>query len=60
MQKRQQQRFSILHTLMQLWNEHASLPIGYCYVPATTGFAPDSYRDGNMSNDDKRRPWFER
>ena len=61
MQKRQQQRFSMLHTLVQLWNEHVSLPKGYCYVPATTGFAaPDSYLGGNMSKNDKRRPWFER
>jgi len=56
MQIRQQQRFSILHTLMQLWNEHTSLPIGYCYVPATRGFAAI----GNMSKNDKIRPWFER
>ena len=61
MQKRQQQQFSMLHTLMQLWNEQVSLSKRYWYVPAGSGFtAPDSYRDGNMSNDDKKRPWFER
>ncbi len=41
-------------------NELNALPIGHCYVPATSGFGPDSYRDGNMSNDDKTRPWFKR
>ena len=56
MQKSQQQRFSMLHTLMQIWNEQLSLSIRYCYVPATKGFAAI----GNMSNDDKKRPWFER
>lgn len=56
MQKRQQQRFSMLHTQMQLWNEQVSLSIRYCHVPATTGFAAI----GKMSNDDKNRPWFER
>jgi hypothetical protein len=56
MQKRQQQRFGILHTLKQLWNEQVSLPIGYCYVPVGTGFTAIK----NMSNDDKIRPWFER
>jgi hypothetical protein len=48
------------HKQFTVWNEQSSLPIRYCYVPATTGFAPDSYRDGNMSNDDKRRPRNER
>jgi hypothetical protein len=60
MQKRQQQRFSMLHTLMQLWNEQVSLSIRYSYVPVGNGFtAPDSYRDGK-NNSDKIRPWFER
>jgi len=56
MQKRQQQQFSILHTLMQLWNEPVSLSIRYCYVPAGSGFTAI----GKKSNDDKIRPWFER
>lgn len=60
MQKRQQQRISILHTLMQRWNEQVSLSIRYCYVPATSGFAAaDSYLAGK-NNSDKIRPWFER
>lgn len=60
MQKIQQQRISILHTLMQLWNEQVSLSIRYCYVPATPGFAAtDSYQVGK-NNSDKMRPWFER
>lgn len=49
-------RLIILHTLVLLWNEHVSLPIGYCYVPAAKGFAAI----GNMNKNDKRRPWFER
>lgn len=56
MNKRQQQRFSTLHTLMQLWNEKVSLYIRYCHAPTKTGFAAI----GKMSNDDKKRPWFER
>lgn len=60
MQKRQQ-RFSVLHTLLQLWNEQVSLSRSYCYVRAAKGFAaPDGDRDGIMSNDYKIRPWFER
>lgn len=55
MQKRQQ-RFSILHTLMQSWNEQVSLSIRYSYVPAGGGFTAIK----NVSNDDKIRPWFER
>ncbi len=54
MQQLEQKQFTIQHTL-------SSLAIRYWYVPAGSGFtAPDSYRDGNMSNDDKKRPWFER
>lgn len=56
MQKRPQKRFSILHTLMQLWNEQVSLPIRYCYVPVGSGLTAIE----NKSNDDKKRPWFER
>lgn len=60
MQKRQQQQISILHTLMQLWNEQVLFSIRYCYVPATEGFAAtDSYRN-DKNNSDKIRPWFER
>ena len=44
------------HKQFKMWNELSSLPIRYCYVPATTGFATI----GNISNDDKKRPWFER
>jgi hypothetical protein len=55
MQKRQQQRFSMLHTLMQLWNEQVSLSIRYSYVPAGSGFTAI-----DKSNSDKIRPWFER
>ena len=44
------------HKQFTMRNEQSSLPIRYCYVPATTGFAAIS----NMSNDDKKRPWFER
>jgi hypothetical protein len=54
MQKRQQ-RFSILHTLMQFWNEQVSLSIRYSYVPAGSGFTAIG-----KNNSDKIRPWFER
>lgn len=54
MQQLQHKRFTMQHTL-------SSLAIRYWYVPVGSGFtAPDSYRDENMSNDDKIRPWFER
>ena len=56
MQKRQQQQFCMLHTLMQLWNERVSLSIRYCYVPATKGFAVID----NMSKNDTKQPWIER
>ena len=55
MQKRQEQLFNTLHTLMQLWNELVSLSIRYCYVPATSVFAGIG-----KNNSDKIRPWFER
>ncbi|MBL7701598.1 MAG: hypothetical protein JNM14_05075 [Ferruginibacter sp.] len=55
MQKRQEQRFGTLHTLMQGWNELDSLQIDYCYVPAKSGVAATG-----KNNSDKIRPWFER
>ncbi len=60
MQRKQHQRFNTLTAGMQLWNEHASLPIGYCYVSGGSGFtAPDSNL-GGKNNSDKIRPWIER
>jgi hypothetical protein len=56
MQKQQHQQFSTLVAAMKLWNEHASLPIRYCYVPVGSGFTAIE----SVSNDDKKRPWFER
>ncbi len=44
------------HKQFTMWNELSSLPIRYCYVPATTGFTAI----GKMNNSDKIRPWFER
>jgi hypothetical protein len=55
MQKGQQQRFSILHTLMQFWNEQDSLSIRYGYVPVGSVFTAIG-----KNNSDKIRPWFER
>jgi hypothetical protein len=60
MQISQQQRFSMLHTLLQLWNEQVSLSIRYCYVPAASGFAAPDSNLGGKNNSDKIRPWFER
>jgi hypothetical protein len=48
------------HKQFTMRNEQSSLPISYSYVPVGAGFTPDSYRDKNMSSDDKIRPWFER
>ncbi len=56
MQRKQYNRFSTLAAGMQMWNDQSSLPMRHYYVPATTGFAAI----GNMSNDDEKRPWFER
>ena len=56
MQTKQRKRFSILAAGTQLWNEHASLPIRSANVLAKTGFAAI----GNISNDNKIRPWIER
>ncbi len=44
------------HKQFTMWNEQSSLPIRYSYVPAGSGFTAIK----NMSNDDKKRPWFER
>ena len=44
------------HKQFTMWNELSSLPIRYCYVPATKGFTAI----GKMNNSDKIRPWFER
>lgn len=56
MQGKQHKRFKTHSAGTQKWNEQSLLPIGYCYVPATTGYAAIF----NMSKNDKKRPWFER
>ena len=56
MQTKQRKRFSTLAAGMQLWNERASLTICSANVLATKGFAAI----GNISNDNKIRPWMER
>lgn len=43
------------HKQFRMWNESTSLPIGYCYVAASKGFAAIG-----KSNNDKIRPWFKR
>ncbi len=48
MQQLQHKQFAIQHTL-------PSLAIRYCYVPSGIVFTT-----GNMSSDDKERPWIER
>jgi hypothetical protein len=60
MQKGQALLLNTLHTLMQLWNEQFSSPIGYCYVPATSGFAAADIYQAGKNNSDKIRPWFKR
>ena len=49
MQQLQHKQFVIEHML-------SSLATGYWYVPVGSGFTAIE----NMSNDDKKRPWFER
>ncbi|HMU08765.1 MAG TPA: hypothetical protein PKC54_02055 [Ferruginibacter sp.] len=49
MQKLQHKRFTMR-------SEQPSLPISYSYAPAGKGFIVM----GNLSNNDKERPWFER
>ncbi|MEP7238196.1 MAG: hypothetical protein ABI685_10040 [Ferruginibacter sp.] len=56
MQQLKHKQFTTVLTGTQVWHEQSSLPIRYCYVPATTGFAAI----GSMSNNDKKRPWIER
>ncbi len=49
MQQLQHKRITIQHTL-------SSLVIRYWYVLVGSGFTATE----NMSNDDRKRPWFER
>jgi hypothetical protein len=54
LKKKQMQQLQ--HKYFTMWNEQSSLPIRYSYVPAGSGFTAI----GNMSNNDKIRPWFKR
>jgi hypothetical protein len=60
MQQLQHKQFTTLPTGRQVQHTLSSLAIRYWYVPAGSGFTPDSNRDESMSNDDKKRPWNER
>ena len=56
MQIKKRKHFITVAAATQLWNAHAALPIRSAKVTARTGFAAV----GNISNDNKIRPWMER